>query len=696
MIGETILHYKIVKKLGEGGMGVVYKAVDTKLNRNVALKFLPPHIADDKSIRERFTIEAQAAGSLNHPNIAIIHAIEESDEGYFIVMEYVRGKTVKNIIQSGQMKIDVAKNYALQIAEGLNIAHNNGVIHRDIKSDNIMVTDKGQIKILDFGLAKIEAKIAVTKEGTTLGTAGYMSPEQIRGETVDHRTDIWSWGVVFYEMLSGQLPFQGLYETAMLYSVLNMEPEPLSGLREDLTDELEQIVNRTLIKDPSGRFQKSQDIILNLRDFQEESKTGSKQKKQPEIKAGDSFQDQIDPQNATETIACNFFIDSSASMHGFIKPGISSYYTQVIKELEQMLIRAWSDYSVNYFQFNTGVFKIKRGDFRKAIEPDFYKPNSHINDTNINSVFAKKEHFENDALSIIVTDLFENDSDIDLLIKTIRKVVKEHNLCLGLLGIKSQYDGTVDNISEKNFRIDYKTKGKSSLRPFYILMIGSYGNILQYFKKLETSSLKQVPNDLYNFTIFAKDVLFPPISYTDSQIMSIRELAVQAGKQVKVENLVRILKIDDSRRQRSVIFRFKLNYLPYVLTNYFDEVATELWAMRKGVKTFTNNPEITRGIKVKLLRGDFASFDLKVEIDWHKLPKDLPYYCSIDLKPSVNYSRNPLWFSDWNMRESSLETRVKKRDESIGTTTYNLNRFLNSLSEIYKPEKQNIFFILKK
>jgi serine/threonine-protein kinase len=199
MIGKNILHYKILAKLGEGGMGVVYKAEDTKLKRTVAIKFLPRQIAVSDDERERFNIEAQAAAALNHPNIATIYAIEEVDGDMFIVMEFIDGQELRKLlIDNGQLSIDNCLNYAAQIASGLQAAHAKGVTHRDIKSSNIMVTESGQVKIMDFGLAKMVGGTHLTKSGTTVGTAAYMSPEQARGEPVDHRSDIWSFGVVLF------------------------------------------------------------------------------------------------------------------------------------------------------------------------------------------------------------------------------------------------------------------------------------------------------------------------------------------------------------------------------------------------------------------------------------------------------------------------------------------------------------------
>ena len=195
MIGQTISHYKILEKLGEGGMGVVYKAEDTKLKRIVALKFLPPRKLISEIDRTRFAHEAQAAASLSHPNIATIFEFDEIDDQAFIAMEYIEGQTLRKKVQERPLPLDEVITIASAVVEGLAKAHEKGVIHRDIKSDNVMISTDGVVKIMDFGLAEIAGRTRVTKEGTTVGTSGYMSPEQARGEKLDARTDIWSWGV---------------------------------------------------------------------------------------------------------------------------------------------------------------------------------------------------------------------------------------------------------------------------------------------------------------------------------------------------------------------------------------------------------------------------------------------------------------------------------------------------------------------
>jgi len=265
MIGQTISHYKILAKLGEGGMGVVYKAEDTRLKRIVALKFLSD-IALGGEEKSRFLREAQAAAALNHPNICTIYAIDEVDSQMFIAMEFIEGQSLREKIEDGPSKIEDAIKFAVQVADGLQAAHGKGITHRDIKSANIMITEKNQVKIMDFGLAKLaRGGTMLTKEGMTLGTAAYMSPEQARGEVVDHRTDIWSLGVVLYEMISGRLPFRGEYESAMMYSILNEEPEPLTSLRSNVPMDLERVVAKMLAKNPAERYQHVDELPVDLK-----------------------------------------------------------------------------------------------------------------------------------------------------------------------------------------------------------------------------------------------------------------------------------------------------------------------------------------------------------------------------------------------------------------------------------------------
>ncbi len=271
MVGKTISHYRILEELGRGGMGVVYKAEDTRLKRFVAIKSLPQYIAAGDEEHERFKIEAQAAAALNHPNIATIYSVEEVDNETFIVMEFIDGRELRTFSRGEQranLSIDQVVAYATQIAEGLRAAHDKGVVHRDIKSGNIMVTPSGQVKIMDFGLAKIRGRALVTRSGSTLGTAAYMSPEQARGDDVDQRTDIWSLGIVIYELLTGQLPFRGDFEQAVIHSVLNEAPKPVSALRNDVPPELKKVIDHALAKSLSARYQSMDEVLRDLKPLQ--------------------------------------------------------------------------------------------------------------------------------------------------------------------------------------------------------------------------------------------------------------------------------------------------------------------------------------------------------------------------------------------------------------------------------------------
>jgi len=269
MIGQTISHYKIIEKLGEGGMGVVYRAEDTKLKRTVALKFLPDRVNKDTTAKERFLQEAQAAAALNHPNICTIHGVEDVDGSLFIVMEYIEGGTLREKIPFA--KIDDAITIAAHIGEALQEAHSKGIVHRDIKADNIMLTSKGQAKVMDFGLAKLKGALKLTRTSSTVGTLGYMAPEQIQGGEVDHRSDIFSFGVLLFEMLTGKLPFRGEHEAAMVYSIVNEEPTPIQNYLPETSSEFQHIFNRALEKDPEERYQSVHDVVIDLRRLKKET-----------------------------------------------------------------------------------------------------------------------------------------------------------------------------------------------------------------------------------------------------------------------------------------------------------------------------------------------------------------------------------------------------------------------------------------
>ena len=266
MIGREISHYRIIEKLGDGGMGVVYKAEDTKLNRTVALKFLRADALLSEQDRARFKHEARAVSSLEHSNICSIFEIDETPDGQtFISMPCYDGETLRQKIERGPLKTADAVDIAIQIAEGLQEAHEKGIIHRDVKSGNIIVTSRGQVKIMDFGLARTDRSTRLTSTGVTLGTVSYMSPEQATGDKVDRRTDVWSLGVILYEMLAGRLPFDAAHEQAVMYLIANKDPEPITSLRTGVPMELERITGKAMSKRPDERYQTAAEMLADLR-----------------------------------------------------------------------------------------------------------------------------------------------------------------------------------------------------------------------------------------------------------------------------------------------------------------------------------------------------------------------------------------------------------------------------------------------
>ncbi|NQV73240.1 protein kinase, partial [bacterium] len=269
LIGQMVAQYRISDFLGGGGMGMVYRAEDTRLGRKAALKFLPVSMGRDPEAKERFLREARAASALDHPNICTIFEIGEDAGRSFIAMALYEGKTFEQLVSRGPLDIEQSVNWAVEVCSGLASAHGKGIIHRDIKPANIIVTDEGSTKILDFGLAKSDNAAVVTQEGMVLGTAAYMSPEQATGKTVDHRTDIWSTGAVLYEMLSGSRPFPGQYPQAVLYGINNLDPEPLSALRPGLPMQLVQVIEKALAKQASNRFQNMAEMANALKAVQQ-------------------------------------------------------------------------------------------------------------------------------------------------------------------------------------------------------------------------------------------------------------------------------------------------------------------------------------------------------------------------------------------------------------------------------------------
>ncbi len=279
MIGQVISHYKILEKLGEGGMGVVYKAQDLKLDRMVAIKFLPSHLSASADNKARFLQEAKATAALNHPNILSVYEVDEQDNSLFFAMEYLEGTTLKKHITNLKSGTGIPVNQTIewisQIAEGLKAAHGKNIVHRDIKPENVMLTKDGKLKIMDFGIAKLKSSSGLTKTGTSLGTLSYMSPEQAQGSTADHRSDIWSMGVVFFEMLTADLPFKAEHEAGLLYLIVNQDPPLPSDFDRTIPPHINDIVRKMLMKDPVQRYQSADDVLRALSAVQTEIKAGT-------------------------------------------------------------------------------------------------------------------------------------------------------------------------------------------------------------------------------------------------------------------------------------------------------------------------------------------------------------------------------------------------------------------------------------
>jgi serine/threonine protein kinase len=276
MIGRTISHFEIKGKLGEGGMGKVYLATDIELQRKVALKFLLPQFTEDENIKSRFKIEARTMAALNHPNITTIYEVGEYKNSSFIAMEYVEGQSLDKLLRNKNLTLKQTLDIVIQLCEGLKEAHKQSIIHRDIKPGNLLLESQGRLKILDFGLAKLKEASKISSKSSTVGTLYYLSPEQIQNKEVDQRADIFATGILLYELLTGQVPFKGDYEAAVLYSIINEQPEPLAHYKSSISENLQRVVDKALVKNPDMRYQSADELLSDLKqEISDEKKSDS-------------------------------------------------------------------------------------------------------------------------------------------------------------------------------------------------------------------------------------------------------------------------------------------------------------------------------------------------------------------------------------------------------------------------------------